>query len=66
MIVIFISIFVHSATAIREMPQSSFDVKSYLSLPTTTVSVFEKAREITMASWLARLPAGPSPRGAGH
>ena len=60
-VVSILAVSMQSAVAIRQTPES-FDGESYLSFPTTA---FETARE-TMSSWMARLPAGPSPRGAGH
>ena len=40
-----------------------FDGSSFhLAYPT---DLYEKARS-TMVSWMARLPAGPSPKGPGH
>lgn len=66
MIVLCVSIFatsLHGTVAIRDMPEGTFERESYLSFPTT--ATFEKVRG-TMVSWMARLPAGPSQKGAGH
>ncbi|KAJ4779659.1 hypothetical protein LUZ62_037804 [Rhynchospora pubera] len=47
--------------AIRSMPDKQFVIGDYTGYGT----VYDRARE-TVATWMARLPAGPSPKGPGH
>ncbi|CAL9128160.1 unnamed protein product [Musa textilis] len=47
--------------AARPVPDCFDGGESYLAYPSTQ----EKARA-TVATWMARLPSGPSPKGPGH
>ncbi|KAJ0973021.1 hypothetical protein J5N97_020980 [Dioscorea zingiberensis] len=65
-IISIVLVFMHGAHAVRPTPDFSDDVSSQLpGCFEGTSSLYEKARS-TMASWMARLPAGPSPKGPGH
>jgi hypothetical protein len=49
------------AEAARSTPEKGFAIGGY----TGYDGVYERARE-AVATWMARLPAGPSPKGPGH
>ncbi|KAL7230950.1 hypothetical protein ACSBR2_009260 [Camellia fascicularis] len=76
MIVIFVTILCHANThvgATRELksPPSSSSSSEFVSgaseshLATYPSMYYEKAK-LAMATWLERLPSGPSPSGPGH
>ncbi|GMP26512.1 hypothetical protein CsSME_00002921 [Camellia sinensis var. sinensis] len=72
MIVIFVTILCHANThvgATRELkspPSSEFvSGASESHLATYPSTYYEKAK-LAMATWLERLPSGPSPSGPGH
>lgn len=52
---------IQQAEAARSMPDKRFDIGEY----TGNEGVYERARE-AVSTWMARLPAGPSPKGPGH
>ncbi|KAJ3687787.1 hypothetical protein LUZ61_016951 [Rhynchospora tenuis] len=54
--------YMQQTEAIRSLPdEKQFVIGDYTGYGT----VYERARE-TVATWIARLPAGPSPKGPGH
>ncbi|PKA55786.1 hypothetical protein AXF42_Ash012078 [Apostasia shenzhenica] len=61
-IIVVVAACVRSGAALRPIPE---EPSGRLGSSALRLSMYEKAREV-MASWMARLPSGPSAGGGGH